>query len=86
MNLAQVWANKMEVIIEEKNTMNLNDVRETFHIAFSYRGATRKQTQAAIEVLYRCWKYGELLGDLLDQISTYNGDYPYDTLPTGITN
>lgn len=81
MNLAQVWANKMEVIIEEKGTLDLNDIRECFHIAFSQRGATRNQTSAAMEVLNKCWKYSDLLGELIDSLSTYNGDYPYDTLP-----
>lgn len=78
MNFSQAWANKMEEMMNV-SPLNLFIIKESFHTVFNSKEIARNQTSAALEVLLKCWKYGQKLGDLLNEISPNNDFNPFDS-------
>jgi hypothetical protein len=83
LNFAQIWANKMEEQIYITGQLNLYIIKESFHYTFTMKGATSNQTKIALQVLYRVWKYGPQMMELLNEISPNNDFDPHDSWSGG---
>ena len=72
MRFAQRWANEIEKRVEPNKKLSVFTIDNCYNLANLKEGITRNQTLASIEVLKKCWKYGNVLEEWLYEFSTHN--------------